>query len=423
MLFEPATQSAPLAAGRDDAWRAAVPATGRGQSVLLLGNYRPAIAVARALAREGNRIVLGLGGEGGAQLSRSVAEVWAHPSLRTDEDAFLDALRALLAARPDIRLVLPVAEDFVLFFARRAIESMGGTCIVSPAPQVVCAFADKAASLQRAADLGVPCLPFRVVTSHAELLASAAAIGFPLTVRPLGVTARLGTKKALILHTAAELHEALPEWPRGHRELLLQLYATGERHNLYFAARNGRLEGFVQTRILRTDQPDGTGLAVYGETVAPQPGIVADTAKLTRSCRYTGIGLTQFIVDPGTGARCFLELNPRVSGSHSVPEAFGLPLSRLAVELARSGSCAALPPPGSYPAGLRYAWTYGDLRGLKAEWDRGEVDAKAMLKRAVRIAAAALRADVHMTWSWSDPLPTLAKFAKALLPSRRTGCC
>ncbi|MEM8648448.1 MAG: hypothetical protein AAGF86_19210, partial [Pseudomonadota bacterium] len=293
-------------------------------AILLLGNYRPAVIIARALAPLGNHIVLGLQGEEhGVRFSRFVSGTWDHPEL-SRAGAFNAALKSYLHQNPQIGCVLPVTEEFVNAFARKDISLPEGVTLASPRDDVVNIFADKVGALELAKSLSVSTLPFAIVEDYADLVSRAAAIGYPLTVRPLGTTARLFGRKALILASSRELRTELKAWPQGHRHLLLQRYAQGTRHNVYFAAQNGTLIGVSESKINRTNNPDGTGLAVDGQTLAPTPELLEDTRRLVEATRYTGIGLAQFIVDPESGDTCFLELNPRVSGSHAVPERAGV---------------------------------------------------------------------------------------------------
>ena len=387
----------------------------RPRTALLLGNYRPAVSIARALNAAGCRIVLGLeGDEGGCERSKHVAEVWDHPLLEDGEPAFLESLERYLELRNDITIVFPVAEEFVNLFAAARWEPPKDVTLVGPGHDVVSTFADKTEALQLAQGIGVRTLPFDIVSDHETLFRLAARIGYPITVRPLGTTARLGHKKAVIAATPEELIEEIPEWPEGHQVLLLQRCAFGQRHNVYFAARDGKLLAAVESRILRTNHPDGTGLAVLGETLMPSRALLRDTELLTAEHRYTGVGLAQFIVDPETGDRCFLELNPRVSGSHAVPEGAGVPLSAMAVDLAAGEPFNV---PGPYirgKVGLRYAWTSGDLLGVKLAVMHREFGLLEAVGRAFRAVGDALSADIHLLWAWNDPMPALWALTEVL---------
>lgn len=383
----------------------------RTGTILLLGNYRATIAVAGALKHAGYRVIAGLEGEPlGVECSRFVDAFWDHPKLTENSTGFLQALDDFLLAQADIVAVLPVTEEFALFLAEHEKVVKRHTVLASPSKRVIEMFTDKLAALSLARDHKVPTLPFARVADHASLLDEARKIGFPLTVRGLGATARLHGLKALIVNDMPALKAALPEWPSGHDGLLLQRYATGERRNVYFAAHNGRILGVAQSRITRTNAPDGTGLAVDGVTEHPDTLLESDTAKLLAATGYTGIGLAQFIVDSETGQRCFLELNPRVSGSHCVAERAGLPLSRMAIDLAK-GEASRHAGSGTNPvvgqAGLRYAWTDGDLLAAKQALIRGDITLAEAASWTMQSLHTAIVADFQMVWNRRDPGPAI----------------
>jgi predicted ATP-grasp superfamily ATP-dependent carboligase len=407
----PPRQNAPTL--REEPRLSAAPHPPRSPMVLLLGNYRPALAVARSLSRHGYRITLGLGGgEGCGEYSRFVDESWDHPALAGSGDEFLASLLSLLQTRPHIEIIYPVAEEFVRFVAERERALPEHVTVASPRGDIVRTCCDKLALLRLVERLGIDHLPFQVVSVLDELTAAANAIGFPVVIRPLNNLIRLGHKKALIAADALDLQNLLPRWPDGQEKLLLQRFAKGERHNVFFAAQHGRILRAVETRILRTDRPDGTGLAVDGETVFPTPQLVEDTAALLASLNYTGIGLAQFILDPESGRSCFLELNPRIAGSHAITEQVGADLSRLAIDLARKQLFVA--DAFSYRAGMRYAWVYGDLRGLLHALRCQEIGPVQAARWTLQILSSTFTADLHQTWRRDDPMPTIMLFLRLL---------
>ncbi len=382
-------------------------------TVLLLGNYRPTITVARELAHAGHRVMTGLGGgEGGAEYSRHIAEVWDHPELAGDGHQFQNALDRLLSERPEILAIFPVTEEFVAHFARADVTVPFGVTLVSPAAELVRLARDKLRMLAMAERCGVPCEPYGVVDRIEDIEGAAERMGFPIVIRPLEATLRLGSRKALICRDLKELRQAIPSWPEGQPGLLLQRQATGPRHNVYFAAYEGQMLQFVESRIRRTDMSDGTGLAVDGETVLPSPQLMQHCVAMVRETGYSGIGLFQFIHDAEQDRTCFLELNARVSGSHSVPAGAGLELSAAALAIASGEPGAVRPLMGL--AGIDYVWTYGDLRGLKAAVSRRDITLADALRWLGNLFISLYRADVHMTWRLDDPMPAANLIFKQL---------
>jgi predicted ATP-grasp superfamily ATP-dependent carboligase len=393
--------------------RASSPRVSPRRSVLLLGNYRPTLTVARALARDGFNVVLGLGHdpEGSAQYSRHVHEIWDHPRLTSAGQPFGAALRAFLAERPDIRIVYPVSEDMVRWIAEHAQDLPRELVVATPPAPVVQACLDKLYMAECALAERVPCQPFAAVRTPHQLRAAAGRLGYPVVVRSLNHLLRLGRKKAIIASSHAELAEALTVWPKGHDHLLVQKRASGERRDVYFAAQDGRALRCLEVRILRTDSLDGTGLSVDGEIIAPTPSLTEYVSRLLRRLDYTGIGCAQFLVDTTTGDISFLEINPRIAGSHRCTEIAGMDLTRFAIRLAARTVFPDRVEPFLYAPGWRYCWTYGDLGGLKnglAAGEIGIVQAVVWLARAARSLALA---DVHLTFDRRDPTPSIRLLA------------
>lgn len=385
------------------------------KSVLLLGNYRPTLWVARALAKAGWRVIVSRGGgEGCAEYSRDVSEAWDHPDPAAAPAHFMAALSQFLAERPEVGVVYPVGEEFLACVAQHRSQLPDSITLAAVSPEIFAICQNKVAMLEQAKACGLGLEPFRVVESYDGLISASREIGYPIVLRPLTPGLWFGDNKALDCADEAALRQALPIWPRGQQRLLLQKKAKGVRHNVFFAAKSGRLIRTLETRILRTDRFDGTGFAVEGESVKPSPVLTADTEALVASLDYTGIGLAQYILDEETGQRCFLELNPRIAGSHSICEHFGMGLSELAIDLAPDAPIQAPDEEFTYAAGVRYAWTYGDIRGLHRALANREIGIGGASRWLLDMGLALLKSANHMTWQWRDPLPSIMLFMKLL---------
>ncbi len=381
------------------------------KSVLILGNYRPTLMVAQTLHDEGYRVIVSASdrGDAGACYSRFVDEIWQHPPVERDQGAaFGDALLAFLVSRPDVSMIFPVAEKFSVWLAEHAEilpESLG---VASPKPDLVKLCLDKVAMLNLARQQGVASAPHGVAHTLDELHHQAEKIGFPIIVRPFSHLNRIGHKKAVICRDRDDFVDAFPKWPKKQPGLLLQRYVSGERHDLCFVAVDGDVQCLLETRITRTDHPDGTGLSTEGQYVAVSKQLERDTRLLVAALGYTGIGFTQFVRDPRSGEITFLELNPRVAGSHRCAEAAGMPLTRSAIALAQGEKILNLASHFSYPVGSYYAWLLGDLHGLKEAVRHREIgfeDGVCWVASALR---SFLRARIHLVFARRDPMPAFA---------------
>lgn len=381
-------------------------------SVLLLGNYRATIACARALKALDFHVIVGVADDlhGGAENSRACDEAWAHPAA-DDPEALSAALNRLLARRPDISVVYPVAEDYVRFVtARRADLPAHVVYAVTDAHSVNTLLA-KAKAFDLARDAGVPVAPYRVVDNIDNLFAAARDIGWPVVVKPNASGRRIGDDKIILARDADDLRRQLTGWPDGQPDLMVQRCVSGDRYNVYFAARHATMIRLMIERTSRTDRADGSGLAVAGVTIPPDPALTGYTRALVEKLGYNGIGCAQFMVD-ADGAVNFLEINPRIDGNHALAERAGLGLTQLAIALA--ANAAEAEPWREGQIGLRYVWTHGELGGLLASLRNGSLRGLAIPLAAMRLLVSALRTDMHLTWSWRDPRPTLDAYLGSL---------
>jgi biotin carboxylase len=384
-------------------------------TVLILGNYRTTLTVARTLSEAGYRTIVTEASHGaaGARYSRFVDELWHHPPVSAGK-AFYQSLNALLANRPEIQFVFPVEESFSVWLANNAHLVPNRVRVVSPSPYLVRTSLDKPKMLELATQLGLGCPPFATVKSLDELYKATAEIGFPVIVRPFSHLNRIGNKKAIICQDQQAFDLAFEEWPKRQPGLLVQRYVKGARRDLYFIARNGEVSAFLQTNITRTDNPDGTGLSTEGKYSPVSDDLASQTAKLVKKLDYSGIGFTQFIVDDFSGHATFLELNPRTAGSHKCAEAMGLPLTLHALEIAGGPKAPPIRSDWSYRAGGYYCWLSGDLYGLKQALLAKEITAMQAAAWGLAMLRTAVRARVHLTWSLSDPLPSIALLLRPL---------
>src|SRR5207302_3356313 len=173
-------------------------------------------------------------------------------------------------------------------------------------------------------------------------------------------------RKALIYRSAGEFEAFLTLVGRDPdpASLVLQKFAPGLRHNCHVAALDGQLVAYFQQKVLRTDEPDDTGIGVAGVAVPPSRELREHCEALTMALGYTGIGCIQFLIDEGTGAVAFLEFNARMDSTAALPYQMGLDYPLLAVQLAAYRKARAagrdasrlLPRPqaNSYDAGTTY---------------------------------------------------------------------
>ena len=404
---------------------------GKRGRVLVLGDYRQTVTVIRSLGRAGFEVTLGTEHvRSSTGLSRHVTDVWVYDN--SSSQRFYNHLEAFLRnERPDF--VFTVGESQLRRLIEVAARFEPLSTWVNPEFPTVGRCFDKRAMYELVPTLGIPAVPWSPYTSAADWRARAREMGFPVVVKRKDSAGHVQERKALIHNSAEELETFLAALPReaDPASLVLQKFATGLRHNCHVAAADGKLLAYFQQKVLRTDEPDDTGIGVAGVAVAPWPELRAHCETLTKALRYTGIGCIQFLIDEEAGSVAFLEFNARMDSTSALPYQMGLDYPLMAMQLAvyrraratgRTDAERLLPAPhpDSYAAGTTYHWLHGDLGAFLTEVRSGRLKGRAILSRACSMAWLALRS-YHLTFDWRDPLPTAHMFWRKFLknPLRR----
>ncbi len=375
--------------------------------VLLLGNYRPSLILARMFKKRGFSVAVGTHGcERLCQYSNAVSSMWNHSPLNGGPTVLAAELQSFADQNPDLIAIYPVAEEYVRLMAEHEELFRRLPPIVSMKSGLVKKCLSKDFMLTLARENGVPTAPFaqtRGLPETSEI--GKTAVGYPMVLRPVDSTSRIDGNKAVVIDTEDALSELYQKHRLEHQDVLLQRKFQGTRHNVYFAAIDGDVTRVLHAVIDRTDKVDGTGLAVEGRTLGTDHDLVAQTGKLLKALNYSGIGCAQFLVNVETGETSFLEINPRIAGNHALPEHAGLDLGWFNFErIVHNRICRRQVRAA---AGLRYCWSTGDLMGAKVAFLRKEIGLPALLAWSARAVMTAIRSDLHMVFSLRDPRPAI----------------
>lgn len=397
------------------------------RSVLILGNYRPSYILARTFHMRGYRVICDMEGyEFGAEMSRHVHALWPHEPFASDPRGFQATLAHFLDQNPDIEWVCPVTEPLIKAFAADQLSLPSSCKLLSVDGDLVQRCLDKKLMLSLADELDIPVAPFAVTSSEEELLVEAEKIGFPLVVRPQSSSHRLAGQKAVTIDSLEALQAGFESWKDETTDLLIQRHASGKRDNIYFAARDGVIERYLHAKIVRTDQADGSGLAVEGETIAPCPNLRGQSERLIKALNYSGIGCVQYLVDPETGETCFLELNPRVAGNHALPDRCGLGLGDWFIDYVGGTDERSVKV---FDKHLSYSWLAGELEGIKQNVRRKRLGLGQALAGYGQAIKAYRHADMDIAlsrddwkpglWTLLDSIPFLCRLSRLRLISGR----
>jgi predicted ATP-grasp superfamily ATP-dependent carboligase len=263
-----------------------------------------------------------------------------------------------------------------------------------------------------ARELGIPVPTTLVGVTPAELVEAARRCGFPCVLKANDSSEPLLGEKALICPDEQSIAGIAQRFATPNLGIVVQAFARGQRVNCNFAAWDGTLHSYSEQRVIRTDRPNGTGLAVDSVSIPATPSLRQHTEALARHFRYTGVGCAQFLFDPRSGATAFLELNPRIDAACSLPVAcgFDLPLWELEIARRRAGDRNDLPADAGYRIGVRGNWLLGDLRARAQAQRSGMPGAPSTLVWLGYAVRSFLAANQHTVWSWRDPGPALFEY-------------
>lgn len=387
----------------------------RMNTTLIIGTYRQTLTVIRSLARAGQRIVLGVNGDAATcNRSRYVDEIWQHPDPKSEHDEFATALSRLLADRADIQCIIPVGESDIRFFVHHYAEFERRVSLLMCNPGIVETCLHKPTMSAMVDELGIPQARYAIATDKTSLIAAADSIGCPCIVKLADSEHLLHGRKAIVYYDPNTLLQELTDWPFHDKQIVVQEYVQGERHNLYFFADDGRINALGQTLALRTDRVDGTGLSVSGMTVRPIPDLVGYCQTIVEHLSYSGAGCMQFIVDHDNRRISFLEHNPRLGAGFAMLYHTGLDLTRLMLQSTTREFKISAGTNFPCKVDTRYAWITGDLAGLRRAFKSRQVGAVVAGKWIVQILVSAFTSSVHITWDWRDPLPTVMQMGRIL---------
>jgi acetyl-CoA carboxylase, biotin carboxylase subunit len=203
-----------------------------------------------------------------------------------------------------------------------------GIVFIGPGPEVLEAAGDKAAARGHAVAAGLPVLPGGPVEpADAEgARALAAGIGYPVLVKAAGGGGGRGLRVVSDpgqLGSAVAMASAEADAAFGDPRVYLERYVTAARHvevQLLGDGRNvihlGDRDCSVQRRYQKVIEEAQAPL--LGETL--RVGMRAAAVAFGQHLKYQGAGTVEFLVDQGSEAFYFLEVNARIQVEHPVTE-------------------------------------------------------------------------------------------------------
>lgn len=293
-----------------------------------------------------------------------------------DNVAFLVDLARETGGRP---VLFPTADPDLLLLscARDALAPHARHFLA--ARETLHALADKRRFMSLARAKGLPVPATWAPEDRDAAIAASRAARYPVVLKPANPTSwmiapvvcRVGDRKALIVHDAAELVATYDAIAPHSTDVLLQEYIPGpdESHyslHAYFDRGSSPVACFTGRKI--RVYPPHAGSGCFVESVHVEP-MVRDGLEALRRLRYTGIAVINFKQDERTGDFLIHEINPRVSQWNLLATRSGVD-----VPFTAYADTAGVPyeRPGRQRDGVRYVYLRRDLRAFAAYRRHGE---------------------------------------------------
>ena len=335
----------------------------RGRVLVLDGDTRAGLEIARRLHLLGERVAIASSEVGASGMRTRAAEervVLADP--RTAFDAYADGIAAALGPG-----------DVAICSGERALEALRARREAIAARSAVAAIASEGAlkiagskqlTLDRASALGIESPRSLQVSTPEEVLAGAVDLGYPLVVKPLASWRPLPggggeTVAPMLAYDRAGLEKVAHRLVRPEAPALLQQVATGVRETHKFVLQDGRLIARLVMVAERCWPPLG-GSSVMRVTVEPPADSYAQALALVTDAGLDGVSEVEFRRD-AAGRPLLMEINARISQSVALAHRAGVELAQLQLRWARG---ERLEPVADYRRDVRLGWPAGEARLL-----------------------------------------------------------
>lgn len=328
------------------------------------GDERSALAATRCLGQVHEVFVAASSVRSLASTSRFARVGIATPDALRFPD---ECGRAVAAAVREhgIDVVLPISDAScrVLLGVRAALSPAR---VAGPTLDAFERVSDKAATTERARELGLGVPAGRVARALDEAREIAKEIAFPVVLKPVRSVAGANHRLAVVrVDDADALRRAWPEAVRAGA-VLVQQVVPGRGEGVFLLRWQGRTHALLAHRRLREKPPEG-GTSVLRETIVPDPNVVAALERMLDEAAFDGVAMAEFRSDGAQ--RWLMEVNARLWGSLQLAVDAGVDFPRLLVD------CAVGQLPIASPSARL---------GVRSRWELGDVDHAIALARGAR---------------------------------------
>ena len=329
------------------------------------GDERAALAVTRALGRQGVEVIVGAEKQPSlAATSKYCAQSVAYPSPYRDPSGFLDCLQEIVV-REKVDALFPISDIAMHVIGPKKSEFEVHTRMPIPDHQAFEAISDKYNLMKLAQELKVA-IPDTIFVPDGNIQPVLDGIAsFPVVVKPACSLIRheKGWQKTAV-HYANDKSE-LRDLYRRHdylmRPSLVQRRVLGQGQGVFVLMNESLPLAMFAHRRLREKPPSG-GVSVLRESIPLEKALVDPALRLLRHVRWHGVAMVEFKVDRATRTPILMEINGRFWGSLQLAIDAGMNFPWLLLQMA-AGEAVGLPD-NSYRCGIKSRWLLGDLDHL-----------------------------------------------------------
>lgn len=334
------------------------------------GNTRPALAITRALGREGHDVIVGSEEHPSlASSSRFCSSRFTYPDPKENPSGFNAEIVAFIKSfKPDV--VLPVTEITTMLLLEKKDYLKQYCSIPFPDFENVDRAANKSEVMRLAEKLGVPIprtLYLDTPNDVETALSSCSSMGYPIVIKPARSRVRIGSRwQSGVVKYAYDEEELRVHLNGGdgvlHYPLLLQERIYGEAVGVFLCLNKGRTVAAFYHRRIREKPPSG-GVSVLRESVSLPSELRDYSERLLKALNWNGVAMIEFKQDNRTGVFDLMEINGRFWGSLQLAIDAGVNFPSILVNIALGKQ---IEPVNCYRIGVKTRWFLGDVDALLA---------------------------------------------------------
>ena len=324
------------------------------RALVLDGDTRAALAIARSLGKRGIEVIVASDDEASlAGCSRWCAKRAVYPCPRLFPGEFAEWLVSTLSSERDV--ILYTASDVTISIVNRWREYLpqAAQSMLPPCQSIEVAL-DKSATIDLAAGLGVP-VPRSLAVNHGQQI-DPNEWSYPVAVKSAQSDAPYRPETAFP-RNARELDIALADAFCESSRVLVQEVVPGEGTAIFALYSKGRpLATFAHRRVI--EKPQWGGVSVVCESVEPDPSTLSSALRLLGELQWNGVAMVEFKVS-AHGVPYLMEINPRYWGSLQLAIRAGIDFPYLAFGVAQGGT-----PRVDAPRHATNRWVIGEIDSL-----------------------------------------------------------